>query len=87
MVHDLREILRFAEGRDPEPTADVLDSRTMQSTVESGGRARYNAYKRKKGLKVHAAVDTWGTCWLCTSHRPTNRIGSRSLSWPRRCRK
>jgi transposase len=60
MVHDLRAILRFAEGRDPEPTAVVLDSRTMQSTVESGGRAGYDGYKRKKGSKVHAAVDTLG---------------------------
>src|SRR3954451_21451882 len=60
IVHDLRAILRFAAGRDPEPTAAVLDSRTMQSTPESGGRAGYDGGQREKGSKVHAAVDTLG---------------------------
>jgi transposase len=57
---DLRAVLRFAAGRDPEPTAAVLDSRTMQSTAESGARAGYDGHKRRKGSKVHAAVDTLG---------------------------
>ena len=60
MVHDLRAILRFAEGRDPEPTAAVFDSRTVRSTPESGHRAGYDGHKRTKGSKVHAAVDTLG---------------------------
>jgi transposase len=60
IVHDLRAVLRFAAGREPEPTAAVLDSRTLQSTPESGGRAGYDGYKRRKGSKVHAAVDTLG---------------------------
>jgi transposase len=60
IVHDLRAVLRFAAGRDPEPTAAVFDSRTMRSTPESGGRAGYDGAKRKKGSKVHAAVDTLG---------------------------
>jgi hypothetical protein len=38
----------------------VLDSRTMQSTPESGVREGYNAGKRRKGTKVHLAVDTLG---------------------------
>jgi transposase len=60
IVHDLRAILRFAAGRDPEPTAAVFDSRTVRSTPESGGRAGYDGHKRTKGSKVHAAVDTLG---------------------------
>ena len=32
----------------------------MQSTPESGGRAGYDGYKRRKGSKVHMAVDTLG---------------------------
>ena len=32
----------------------------MQSTPESGGRAGYDGHKRRKGSKVHAAVDTLG---------------------------
>jgi transposase len=60
MVHDLRSVLRVAQGRDPEPSAVILDSRTLQSTPESGHRAGYDGAKRKKGSKVHAAVDTLG---------------------------
>ena len=60
MVHDLRAVLRLAQGRAPEPTAAVLDSRTLRSTPESGARAGYDGAKRKKGSKVHAAVDTLG---------------------------
>src|SRR3954471_15308283 len=60
MVHDLREILRLAVGREPAPTAIVLDGRTLQSTPESGGRAGYDGAKKRKGSKVHIAVDTLG---------------------------
>lgn len=60
MVHDLREILRLAAGREPTPSAVILDSRTLQSTRESGGRAGYDGAKRRKGSKVHLAVDTLG---------------------------
>ncbi len=60
MVHDLRELLRLAQGRNPEPSAAILDSRTLQSTPESGQRAGYDGAKRKKGNKVHLLVDTLG---------------------------
>ncbi len=60
MVHDLRALLRWAEGRADAPTAAILDSRTIQSTPESGGRAGYDGHKRRKGSKIHLAVDTLG---------------------------
>ncbi|MFO0960928.1 MAG: IS5 family transposase [Isosphaeraceae bacterium] len=60
IAHDLRAIARFLEGRDEQPTDVVLDGRTLQSTPESGGRAGYDGAKKKKGSKVHAAVDTLG---------------------------
>lgn len=60
MVNDLREILRVAAGRAANPSGAILDSRTLQSTPESGHRAGYDGAKRKKGSKVHAAVDTLG---------------------------
>jgi transposase len=60
IVHDLRTLLRVAAGRDPEPTAAILDSRTLQSTPESGARAGYDGAKRRKGSKTHVAVDTLG---------------------------
>jgi transposase len=60
VVHDLRQLLRVLSGRRPQPTAAALDGRTVQSTPESGGRAGYDGHKRRKGSKVHVAVDTLG---------------------------
>jgi transposase len=60
MVHDLRVLLRLSECRAPDPTAAILDSRTLRSTPESGSRGGYDGAKRKKGSKVHAAVDSLG---------------------------
>jgi transposase len=60
MVHDLRILLRLSEGRASDPTAAILDSRTLRSTPESGSRGGYDGHKHKKGSKVHAAVDTLG---------------------------
>ena len=60
MVHDLRALLRWGEGRADAPTAAVVDSRTAQSTPESGARAGDDGYKRKKGSTLHLAVDTLG---------------------------
>ena len=65
IVHDLREMLRLLQERNPRPTAAVLDARTLQSSPESGDRAGYDGYKPKKGSKVHVAVATLGTCWRC----------------------
>jgi len=60
IVQDLRMLLREIEGRPPQPTAAVLDGRTRQSSPESGGRAGYDGHKKRKGSKVHLAVDTLG---------------------------
>jgi transposase len=60
LVHDLRELLRVAAGRQAQPTAAIFDSRTLQSTPESGADAGYDGAKRRKGRKAHAAVDTLG---------------------------
>ncbi len=42
IVDDLRALLRLAAGRNEQPSAVILDSRTLQSTPESGGRALHN---------------------------------------------
>ena len=60
IVNDLGRLLRLLEGRKCQPTAAILDSRTIQSTPESGARAGYDGAKKRKGSKVHAAVDTLG---------------------------
>ncbi len=50
MAHDLRAVLRLAQDRNEEPSAVILDSRTIQSTPESGGRAGFDGHK-KQGLE------------------------------------
>jgi len=60
LVHDLRAVLRLADERAAQPSAIVLDARTLQSSCENGGRAGYDGAKRRRGSKVHMAVDTLG---------------------------
>ena len=49
------------------------DSRTLRSTPESGNRAGYDSAKRKRGSKVHMAVDTLGH--MLASHVTPADIG------------
>jgi transposase len=60
LAEDLRTLLRLAAGRTAQPSAAIIDSRTLRSTPESGTRAGYDGAKRKKGSKLHMAVDTLG---------------------------
>jgi transposase len=60
MAHDLRLLVRLFSGKGAHPTAAILDGRTMQSTPESGARGGYDGHKKRKGSKVHIAVDTLG---------------------------
>src|SRR6185312_2719216 len=71
LVHDLRLLLRLAAGRSGQPSAVILDGRTVQSTPESGADAGYDGHKRRKGRKVHVAVDTLGHL-LATVITPAN---------------
>ena len=66
LAHDLRICVRILEDGHEEPSAVIYDARTLQSTPESGGRAGYDGGKRKKGSKVHAAVDTLGNLLALT---------------------
>jgi transposase len=60
LVHDLRALLREIDGRAPQPSAAIFDARTLQSSPESGARAGYDGHKKRRGSKVHIAVDTLG---------------------------
>jgi transposase len=54
LAEGLRAVLRVAAGREAQPRAAILDSRTLRSSPESGARAGYD------GAKLHLAVDTLG---------------------------
>ncbi len=49
MAHDLRAIPRTALERKADPSAVIMDSRTVQSTPENGARAGFDGHKKRKG--------------------------------------
>lgn len=84
MVNGLHSVLRVAQGKQGQPSAVILDDRTLQSTCESGPRAGNDGCKRKEGSKVQMALDTLGHCPLCRSRRPTNKSVRKRGRWHRR---
>src|SRR3954465_3515463 len=48
LLDDLRAVLREALGRSAEPSAVIIDARTLRSSPQSGERAGYDGGKRKK---------------------------------------
>jgi transposase len=63
MVEAVRAVWRVAQGRARQPSAVMLESRTLQSSPESGRRAGYEGAKRRRGRDVPIAAETSGQ-WL-----------------------
>jgi putative transposase len=59
----LRELARVAAGKQPEPTAAVMDSQSVKTTGHGQERG-YDAGKNVKGRKRHVVVDTLGLLLL-----------------------
>jgi transposase len=60
MVRDRQMLIREIAGRMPQPRAALLDSRTLPSTPERGGRAGDDGHQRRNGAQVPLAVDRLG---------------------------
>jgi transposase len=85
LAQDLRAVLRLAAGRKEEPTAAIIDSRTLRSTPESGPRADYDGAKRKRGSKLLWRSTHWAICWPCMSRRQMSTTAPKSENSPRPC--
>jgi putative transposase len=63
----LRERVRVAVGRDPQPSAAILDSQSVKTTSIGGVRG-YDGAKKVSGRKRHVLFDTQGLVLTVTVH-------------------
>jgi putative transposase len=77
----LREAERRRVGRNPDPSAAIMDAQSVKTVEESGGIRGYDAHKCVKGRKRHLLVDTLGLPLSCyvTPANTHDTFGARCL--------
>jgi putative transposase len=77
---ELRIEVRLSVGKDPDPSAAILDSQSVKASAMSDARG-YDAGKKVSGIKRHLLVDTLGLvlCVLVLTANIQDRDGARTL--------
>jgi transposase len=72
IVDELRRRVRVAAGRDPEPSAAIIDSQSVRAAATVGRETRgWDNGKKVTGRKRHIAVDTLGLL-ICVFASPAH---------------
>jgi putative transposase len=83
----LRQRVRRRDGNEDEPTAAVIDSRSIKGS-RTGGLRGDGAGRKVKGTKRHLPVDTMGLLVCVVVHAESvqdrDRAKHSSSCWPRR---
>ena len=80
MNKKLRETIRQQEGREPTPSAAIVDAQSVKTTLVKGARG-YDAGKKVTGRKRHIVVDTLGLLLvvLVTTADVQDKAGGKQL--------
>src|SRR5687767_9079298 len=87
----LREAVREARGRNPDPSGAVIDSQAVKGSGVGGPQRGYDGAKRLSGSKRHLLVDTNGSVLSAHTSMPqactteTVRRSFSTTSWLRSC--
>jgi putative transposase len=81
ILKELHAAERKRVGKDPQPTAAIVDSQSVKTTEESAHPSGYDAHKNLKGRKRHLLVDTLGLplSVYVTSADVQDRVGAQCL--------